>query len=79
MKKFINNIAEKVEKFMELGGIKKEIAFLIIAGVSVILSFLNQKLGWWNLPFDVAWVSVILCGIPMPDKNKTNRGLTAFF
>ncbi len=65
MKKVINNIAEKIEKFMGLGGIKKEIAFLIIAGVSVILSFLNQKLGWWSLPFDIAWVSVILCGIPI--------------
>lgn len=65
MKKFVNKVAEKVERFMELGGIKKEIAFLIIAGVSVILSFLNQKLEWWNLPFDIACVSVILCGIPI--------------
>ncbi len=65
MKKIINKIAEKVEWFMDLGGIKKEIAFLCISGVAVILSLLNQKLGFWNLPFDLAWVSVVLCGLPI--------------
>ena len=65
MKKVINKIAEKIEWFMALGGIKKEIVFLCISGVAVILSILNQKLNFWNLRFDVAWVSVILCGIPI--------------
>jgi len=65
MKKVINIIAEKIEWFMDLGGIKKEIVFLCISGVAVILSVLNQKLNFWNLPFDIAWVSVILCGIPI--------------
>lgn len=65
MKKVINKFAEKIEWFMDLGGIKKEIIFLCIAGVSVILSILNQKLNLWNLPIDIAWVSVILCGIPI--------------
>ncbi len=65
MKKVIDKIAEKIERFMELGGIKKEIIFLCVSGAAVILSILNQKLGLWNLPFDVAWVSVILCGIPI--------------
>lgn len=65
MKKVINKIADKIEWFMELGGIKKEIVFLCISGVAVILSVLNQKLNFWNLPFNIAWVSVILCGIPI--------------
>lgn len=32
MKKVINKITEKIEWFMEFGGIKKEIALLCIAG-----------------------------------------------
>lgn len=58
-------MTEKIEWFMELGGIKKEIALLCIAGVSLILSLLNQKMQFWNLPFDIAWVSILLCGAPI--------------
>lgn len=65
MKKAINKITEKIEWFMELGGIKKEITLLCIAGVSLILSLLNQNLQFWKLPFDIAWVSIILCGVPI--------------
>lgn len=65
MKKVINKITEKIEWFMELGGIKKEIALLCIAGASLVLSLLNKNLQFWNLPFDIAWVSIILCGIPI--------------
>ncbi|MBQ7380297.1 MAG: cation-translocating P-type ATPase [Clostridia bacterium] len=61
----MNKIVEKLEWFMELGGIKKEIVLLCISGVSLILSLLNQKLEFWMLPFDIAWVSIILCGLPI--------------
>ncbi len=54
-----------MEWFMELGGMKKDIAFLCLGGLSLVLSLLNQNLGFWNLPFDIAWVSVILCGLPI--------------
>ena len=65
MKKTINKIVEKIERFMEWGGIKKEIIFLCISGVSVILSLINQKTEFINLPFDIAWISIILCGLPI--------------
>lgn len=65
MKKRINSIAEKIDEFLEAGGTKKLIILLCIAGVSLVLSLLNQKLYIWNLPFDIAWVSIILCGIPI--------------
>ena len=65
MKKKINFIVEKIEWFMELGGMKKDITFLCLGGISLVLSLLNQNLGFWNLPFDIAWVSVILCGLPI--------------
>lgn len=65
MRKTIEKITEKVEHFMELGGIKKEIVLLCISGAALILSLINGKLQLWALPFDIAWVSVILCGIPI--------------
>lgn len=65
MKKKINAIVEKIEGFMELGGMKKDITFLCIGGLSLVLSLLNQNFGFWNLPFDIAWVAVVLCGFPI--------------
>lgn len=65
MKKTTNEIAEKIEWFMELGGIKKEILFLCLSGASLILSLLNRNLNLWVLPFDIAWVSIVLCGLPI--------------
>lgn len=35
--------------------------FLIISGISLVISFFQPE----NLPVDVAWVAVILCGIPI--------------
>ena len=48
-----------------MGRHKKEIIFLCISGVSVILSLINQKTEFINLPFDIAWISIILCGLPI--------------
>lgn len=52
---------KKVELFLELGGTKKDIAFLCISGVSLILSLLKIV----PLPFDIAWVAIIFCGVPI--------------
>ena len=57
MKKF----AEKIEWFFGLGGIKKDIAFLIISGLALLVSIFDLV----SLPFDAAWVAVILCGLPI--------------
>ena len=34
----MNNFIEKTEAFMELGGIRKDIAFLVLGGLSLIIS-----------------------------------------
>ena len=57
MKKLI----EKAEWFLELGGIKKDIIFLILSGIALIISILNVV----SLPFSIAWIAIILCGIPI--------------
>ena len=57
----MKKIIEKAEAFMEFGGIKKDIIFLILGGLSLIVSLFNLI----PLPFDAAWIAIILCGIPI--------------
>ena len=57
----MKTIIEKVEGIMELGGTKKDIAFLILGGISLLLSMFHLL----PLPFDAAWVAIILCGLPV--------------
>ena len=54
-------IVEKVEHLLELGGVKKDIALLVISGVALLISIF----GFIPLPFDAAWVAILLCGIPI--------------
>jgi len=53
----------KLEAWMELGGTKKDIVLLALGGVSLLLSLLNSRLHFLPLPFDIAWVAIVLCGI----------------
>lgn len=60
-KTIMKNLMEKLEALLELGGIKKEIALLAVSAVALALSIADVV----PLPFDVAWVSIILCGVPI--------------
>ena len=61
MKKFMY----RLEEWMEIGGTKKDIVLLVIGGISLVLSLLDSRLHFIPLPFDIAWVAIILCGIPI--------------
>ena len=61
MKKFMY----RLEEWMEIGGTKKDIVLLVFGGISLILSMLDSRLHLIPLPFDIAWVAIILCGIPI--------------
>lgn len=52
---------EKIEAFMDLGGTQKDIIFLVISGISLIISIFDLI----PLPFDAAWIAIILCGVPI--------------
>ena len=52
---------KKLEAFLEWGGMKKDIAFLIISGIALMISIFDLI----PLPFDAAWIAIILCGIPI--------------
>ncbi len=52
---------DKLAGLLELGGIKKDIVLLVISAVAVICSLLNFQ----PLPFDIAWIAIVLCGLPI--------------
>ena len=52
---------KRLESFLELGGIRKDITCLVISGIAVICSLFH----WNPFPFDMAWVAIVLCGIPI--------------
>ena len=54
-------LLKKIESFLELGGVKKEIVLLAVSGAALIVSIFDLL----PLPFDAAWVAIILCGIPI--------------
>ena len=55
----MKTLVQKTEAFLEWGGIKKEITLLAISGVALVVSIFDL------LPFDAAWVAIVLCGIPI--------------
>jgi heavy metal translocating P-type ATPase len=57
----MKKIIEKLEKVLEAGGTKKDITLLVISAVALICSIFNLI----PLPFDIAWVAIILCGVPI--------------
>ena len=52
---------EALERLLALGGIKKDVALLVVSGVALILSLTGAV----DAPFDVAWVAIVLCGLPI--------------
>lgn len=57
----MKKIMYKLEELMEIGGIKKDITLLAISGIAILLSLAKFK----PLSFDMAWIAIILCGIPI--------------
>lgn len=52
---------KKLEKLLEWGGMKRDIVFLILSGIALIFSLFDLV----PLPFDAAWVAILLCGLPI--------------
>lgn len=57
----MKKIMEELEHILELGGTKKDIILLVLSGGALIISLFELL----PLPFNAAWVAVILCGIPI--------------
>lgn len=54
-------MVERLEWFLELGGMKKDIVLLVISGIALVVSIFDL----WSLPFEPAWVAIVLCGVPI--------------
>lgn len=52
---------EKLGELLELGGMKKDITLLVISGIALLLSIFKVE----PFPFSIAWVAILLCGIPI--------------
>lgn len=57
----MKTLIEKLEAFLEWGGTTKDIICLLLGGLSLIVSIFDLI----PLPFDAAWVAIILCGLPI--------------
>lgn len=54
-------MVERLEWFLELGGMKKDIVLLVISGIALVISIFDL----WSLSFEPAWVAIVLCGVPI--------------
>ena len=57
----MKTLMNRLERLLELGGIKKDIVLLAVSGIAVLCSLLKvQPFG-----FDMAWFAIVLCGLPI--------------
>ncbi len=57
----MRRIIEKAERLMAMGGIKKDVALLVLSAASLVISMFDLV----PLPFDAAWAAIVLCGVPI--------------
>ena len=61
MKSTREKFMEPLEHLLELGGTKKDITLLVLSGIAVVCSLAGIQ----PFPFDIAWVAIVLCGVPI--------------
>ena len=54
-----------VEGLLSLGGVRRDVIFLVLGGIGLLVSFLDARLQFWPLSWDPAWVAIVLCGLPI--------------
>lgn len=52
---------KQLEKFLDWGGMKKDITCLVLSGIALAASIFHIQ----PFSFDLAWAAIILCGIPI--------------
>ena len=57
--------ARGLEELLELGGTTKDMALLAISGATLLVSIFEPVGLRETLPFDPAWVAIVLCGVPI--------------
>lgn len=57
MKRF----CDRIEDFFGIGGTRKEIVFLVLSGIGILLSLFRIRF----FSIDPSWIAILLCGIPI--------------
>ena len=57
----MRGFVEKVERLLELGGVKKDVVLLVLGGAGVACSLAGVR----PFSFDMAWIAIVLCGVPI--------------
>lgn len=52
---------KRLQALLDWGGIQRDILFLALSAAALISSIFHLP----PLPFDAAWVAIILCGVPI--------------
>ncbi|MGI6114994.1 heavy metal translocating P-type ATPase [Luoshenia tenuis] len=52
---------ERLERLLAWGGFKKDIVCLALSGIALLISIFDLL----PLPFDAAWIAIVLCGVPI--------------
>lgn len=65
MKQRIDRIMGRLEESLSWGGVKKDVALLTIGGIALLISLFEPHGMREALPFDPAWIAIVLCGIPI--------------
>ncbi|HIX65458.1 MAG TPA: cation-translocating P-type ATPase [Candidatus Anaerotruncus excrementipullorum] len=52
---------QALERLLAWGGARRDITFLAVSGAALLASIL----GFQPFPFDIAWVAIVLCGVPI--------------
>ena len=55
----MEKIIEKLESFLEIGGVKKDIICLVISRIALLLSIFNL------VDIETSWIAIVLCGLPI--------------
>ena len=53
-------VFEKLEAFLDWGGTKKDIVFVVLSGLAMIAALIGVP-----TPIDPSWLAIILCGVPI--------------
>lgn len=50
-----------LEELLEWGGVRRKVLCLLVSGLALIVSIFHP----FPLPFDAAWIAILLCGVPI--------------
>lgn len=56
-----STLIKGLEAALEWGGTEREISFLVVSAIALVVSFFAPD----SLPFNPAWIAVVLCGAPI--------------